>query len=202
VLDLIGLIPGIGDVVDGVSAGIYATYDEIENAIIALIGVTAIPFVSGIVIKKVVKPLVNKILELVGKTLEELAERAAKEAAEKAAKALVPDELLKELAESGEKYTPDDVVMVTKTPEGKLMWLEKGSSSSGLEHIVGRHADEFTERGIDDIPEFLSEVLKEAPVKVGTNSAGPFAEYLVDGKMYRVAYGGNGYVVSFFPLSK
>jgi hypothetical protein len=38
------------------------------------------------------------------------------------------------------------------------------------------------------------------PVKAGVNKAGPYAEYLIDGSKYRVVYGTNGYVVSFFPI--
>jgi len=29
---------------------------------------------------------------------------------------------------------------------------------------------------------------------------GPFADYLVDGNIYRVAYGTNGFIVSFYPI--
>lgn len=105
-----------------------------------------------------------------------------------------------ELAQSGVKYSADDVVMVTKTPEGKLMWLEKGNSSSGLNHIVDGHASHFTARGVDDISGFLNRLLQETPVKTGMTKAGPYAEYLIDGSKYKVAYGTNGYVVSFYPI--
>ena len=56
---------------------------------------------------------------------------------------------MKELADSGVKYNPDDVVMITKTPDGTLVWLEKGSSSTGLQHIIDRHAEHFVQRGIE-----------------------------------------------------
>ncbi len=105
-----------------------------------------------------------------------------------------------ELANSGVKYNPDDVVMVTKTPDGKIMWLENGNSSSGLQHINDGHAADFANRGVNDIPGFLNKTLQETPVKTGMTNSGPFAEYLIDGKMYKVGYGTNGYIVSFYPI--
>jgi len=90
--------------------------------------------------------------------------------------------------------------MVTKTPEGQLLWLEKGNSSSGLQHIVDGHAADFTNRGINDIPSFLNRTLQEVPVKTGMTNAGLYADYLIDGKMYKVGYGTNGYIVSFYPI--
>ena len=113
---------------------------------------------------------------------------------------LRPQSLMNELADSGVKHSSDDVVMVTKTPNGQLRWLEKGNSSSGLTHIADGHVTDFANRGINDIPSFLNQTLQETPVKTGTNPQGPFADYLVDGKMYKVVYGTNGYVVSFYPI--
>ena len=115
-------------------------------------------------------------------------------------KNLKPQNLMDELAQSGVKFNPDDVVTVVKTPDSKLLWLENGDSASGLQHIVDGHAADFANRGINDIPGFLSRTLQETPVKAGINKAGPYAEYLIDGRKYRVAYGTNGYIVSFYPL--
>ena len=109
--------------------------------------------------------------------------------------------LLKELIASGAKYNLDDIIFITKNAEGKLMWLEKGNALSGLSHIVIKHADEFAGKGITNIAEFLKEVLKTAPINTGANSIGPFAEYLINGQKYRVVYGTNGYLVSFYPFS-
>ena len=116
-----------------------------------------------------------------------------------AGKSLKPQNLMDDLANSGVKYSADDVVTVTKTPDGKLMWLEKGNNSAGLKHIVDGHATDFANRGITDIPDFLNRVLQETPIKTGVGKMGPFAEYMLDGKTYRIAHGTNGYIVSFFP---
>jgi len=109
-------------------------------------------------------------------------------------------DLLEDLVSSGAKHNADDIVIITKTPDGKLLWLENGNEGAGLRHIIDGHADDFAKRGIDDIPQFLEEVLQSEPIEVGVTESGPFAEYLVSGKRYRVAYGTNGYIVSFFPI--
>ncbi len=113
---------------------------------------------------------------------------------------LKPQNLVDELSKSGVKYNADDVVMVTKAADGKLMWLEKGNDSSGLKHMIKRHTTEFMKKGIDDIPSFLNKILQTKPIQTGVNPAGPFSEYLIDGVKYRVVYGSNGYIVSFYPI--
>lgn len=49
---------------------------------------------------------------------------------------LKPEHLMEELRVSGNKFTEEDVVMVTKTKEGELVWLEQGNSYAGLIHII------------------------------------------------------------------
>lgn len=104
-----------------------------------------------------------------------------------------------ELANSGVKCNLDEVVSVTKTADGKLLWLEQGNSSSGLTHILERHADDFAAQGIDDIPQLINDVLETTHIKVGSNDKGLYADYILNGNTYRLAYGTNGYIVSFYP---
>lgn len=108
--------------------------------------------------------------------------------------------LLAELAASEVKYNPEDIVMIIKTPDGKLLWLEKGNGKAGLKHIVDGHAADFEAKGIKNIPIFLNEILKTKPIKTGVGKNGPFADYLINGVKYRVAYGTNGFIVSFYPI--
>ena len=112
-----------------------------------------------------------------------------------------PKDLMEELAQSGVKYTADDVIMVTKTPDGSLLWLEKGNVDAGLHHIFYRHTKDFAGRNIKsmDILSFLHETLQTTPFNRGIGSNGPFAEYMMKGKSYTVAYGTNGFIVSFYP---
>ena len=113
---------------------------------------------------------------------------------------LLSTQLLDELAQSGVKYNPSDVSMISKTPEGKLLWLEKGNESSGLIHIVTRHGADFSAKGISDVPSFLYKVLQTDPVIQGAGAKGSFAEFQIGENRYRMAYGSNGYIVSIFPL--
>ena len=56
--------------------------------------------------------------------------------------------LLNELKQDGAKYNIEDVIMITKTPDGKLLWLEKGNSSAGYQHIINGHITDFANKGI------------------------------------------------------
>ena len=111
--------------------------------------------------------------------------------------------LLDELANSGVKYNPDDVVAITKNADGKLVWLENGNSNAGLEHIM-QHADQFATKGIssDKIPDFIMHALEEGKV-VGTQRTRTIYEVMYEGKLQRVAIsvGDNGFIVGANPKS-
>ena len=62
------------------------------------------------------------------------------------------------------------------------------------------HASDFANRKITDIPSFIARMLQENPIATGINKAGPYADYLIDGKKYRLGYGDNGYIVSCYPI--
>ena len=113
---------------------------------------------------------------------------------------LKPQDLMDELARSGVKYNPDEVIAVIRALDGKLMWLEKGNSKSGLTHILEKHADDFASLGTNDIPTLIKDVLKIKPINTGNNSKGLFADFVFKGQTYRMAYGTNGYIVSFYPI--
>ena len=113
---------------------------------------------------------------------------------------LKPQGLMDELATSGVKHNPNDVVMVIKISNGKLLWLENGTNSAGLKHILNRHAANFNDKGVSDIVSFLQQILRSTPINTGMGAGGPFADYLINGNTYRVAYGANGFIVSFYPI--
>ena len=101
---------------------------------------------------------------------------------------------------SGEKCNLDEVIVVTKTTDGTLLWLEQGNSKTGLTHIQDRHLEDFASQGVDDIPQLINEILKTEPIKKGQNQKGLYADYALNGNSYRLAYGTNGYIVSFYPI--
>lgn len=45
----------------------------------------------------------------------------------------------------------------------------------------------------------IHEVLQTQPTERGIRPTGPYAVYEIDGKEYTLAYGTNGYIVSFYP---
>ena len=116
---------------------------------------------------------------------------------------LKPQKLMVELASSGVKYNPDEVIAVTKTADGKSVWLEQGNEKAGLVHIM-RHKEQFASKGIssDNIPFFLLEAIKNGKI-VGIQRSRPIYEILYEGELQRVAIsiGENGFVIGANPKS-
>ena len=96
--------------------------------------------------------------------------------------------------------------MTSKLSDGKILWLETGSSSAGLTHIIQNHGQDLINKGvdIDNIPTFIkNELLTKTPSLRGIDVSGrPFSEYLVNGNKFRLAYGNNGFIVNLFPIKK
>jgi AmiR/NasT family two-component response regulator len=117
-------------------------------------------------------------------------------------------ELLGELARGGVKHTPESVVGIGRAADGRVVFLESGSSRAGLQHIVERHCGDFATRGIAEaqIPDAVMMAVTRGKV-VGQVGAGNHArlvyefEYL--GKTRRIAVGEarNGSIVTAHPGS-
>ena len=56
--------------------------------------------------------------------------------------------------------------------------------------------------GVEDIPTFLYDILAMEPKRQGVSANGPFSIYEVEGQEYLLAYGTNGYIVSFYPYGE
>ncbi len=113
----------------------------------------------------------------------------------------MPADLMEELAQSGVKYTPEDVLMVTKNSDGDLLWLETGNEDAGLTHIL-EHKQQLSKCGIEEeeIPSVIKSWLGTEPKLTGRNDKGPFSVYEYNGKDILIAYGDNGYIVSVYPV--
>lgn len=113
-------------------------------------------------------------------------------------KKIESENLIKELESKGVKFSRENIVFITKDKIGQIVWLEKGNSSAGLEHIIngnGRtpgHADDFKKAfGVpsDKIPEYLDKVISRGKivsnmlVKKG-NREGFERIYYYEGKHY------------------
>lgn len=115
--------------------------------------------------------------------------------------------LINEVISNGEKISPDKVVMITRDPSGKVVWLEEGNDSSGLEHIITKHGHEFNGKGIsnDEIPDYVLEAVYQGNI-VGTQgkrNPRTIYEFVYNGKKQRIAVqvGSNGYIVGANPKS-
>ena len=113
--------------------------------------------------------------------------------------------LLDELANSGVKYNPEDIVAITKTADGKLVWLENGTDTAGLNHIITEHADDFLNKGImqEQIPDYVMNALENGKI-VGYQGRGtgrPIYEFTYNGEIHKVAItvGNNGFIVGANP---
>ena len=115
--------------------------------------------------------------------------------------------LIDEVIANGEKITPANVVMITRDPTEKIIWLETGNDRSGLKHIIDAHGKEFNGKGIAnaDIPDFILEAVYQGNV-VGTQgkrNPRTIYEFIYNGVTKRIAVqvSVNGYIVSANPKS-
>ena len=115
--------------------------------------------------------------------------------------------LIDEVIANGEKISPDEVLLITEDPQGKIVWLETGNSSSGFQHIIEKHGSQFNSRGISDkdIPDYILEAVYQGSI-VGTRGKKDprtIYEFVYNGKKRRIAIqvSENGYIVGANPKS-
>lgn len=116
-------------------------------------------------------------------------------------------ELIEEVISSGEKISPDKVLLITRDPNGKIIWMETGNGKSGLEHIITEHGHQFNGKGIsnEDIPNYVLEAVHQDKI-VGTQgkrNPRTVYEFTYNGERQCIAIqvGSNGYIVSANPKS-
>lgn len=115
--------------------------------------------------------------------------------------------LIEEVISNGGKISPEKVVMITRDPAGKIVWLETGTKSAGLQHIIDEHGHEFNGKGIPnaDIPNYVLEAVYQGKI-VGTQgkkNPRTVYEFTYNGKKQRIAVqvSKNGYIVGANPKS-
>lgn len=114
--------------------------------------------------------------------------------------------LIKELKSSGVKFNKKNVKFITKDESGQIIWLETGTSSAGLEHIIEHHASDFSRAlniSKDGIPSYLKNIIKNGKIIDETNSRVGYTKvYKYKSKYYLVTgIGHNGYVVTAYPYN-
>lgn len=125
------------------------------------------------------------------------------------------NKLIKELENNGVKFSKEDIVFITKDKTGQTVWLEKGNSSAGLEHIIngtGRtpgHEKDFEKAfGVsrEQIPSFLNNVVSRGSVVSNEikniNGRIGFERIYYFNKKYYVlsGIGTNGFIVTAYPI--
>lgn len=115
--------------------------------------------------------------------------------------------LIDEVISNGHKISPDDIVMITRDPNGKIVWLENGNSRAGLNHIIDEHGHQFNGKGISNsnIPDYVLEAVYQGNV-VGTQgkrNPRTIYEFTYNGEKQRVAVqvSNNGFIVGANPKS-
>lgn len=109
--------------------------------------------------------------------------------------------LIDEVIADGKKISPDNVLLITKDPHGKIVWLETGNDSSGLQHIIKEHGKEFNDIGISNetIPNFVLEAVYQGKIigTQGKRNPRDVYEFIYNGEKYRIAVqvSTNGYIV-------
>lgn len=113
--------------------------------------------------------------------------------------------LVDELVSSGEKCKPENIVGITKTASGKIVWLETGTKRAGLNHIIEEHGSQFCGKGIsnDEIPNYIMEAVRQGNIVgyQGKKKPRTIYEFVYEGKKQRVAItiGPNGFIVGANP---
>ncbi|WP_159236243.1 two-partner secretion domain-containing protein [Raoultella terrigena] len=109
--------------------------------------------------------------------------------------------LFNEMTTQGIKFTPENVVSAAKDSSGKIIFLEKGSSKAGLQHIVESHGSQFAQIGVSEarIPDIVMKAVTDGKIVgyQGNGTGRPIYETMINGKKYNIAVtvGNNGYIV-------
>ncbi|MDF0551570.1 hypothetical protein [Kamptonema sp. UHCC 0994] len=115
--------------------------------------------------------------------------------------------LIAELRQNGIKHNPQNIIRIAKTAEGKIIFLETGNATSGLQHILKDHLSQFADRGIstDQIPDVIMMAVTQGQIvgSQGKTSSTPRSiyQFTLNGetKYLAVQVSENGYIVSANP---
>jgi hypothetical protein len=114
-------------------------------------------------------------------------------------------DLLDELQRQGIKHNPDDIVEIGRTEAGQIVFLEKGNSRAGLQHITERHAADFANVGVPEekIAKLVFTAVTTGRV-VGAQRTRPIYEVVFEGRLYKLAVsvGDNGFIVGANPVGR
>ncbi|MGK7925676.1 MAG: hypothetical protein AB4290_10585 [Spirulina sp.] len=115
--------------------------------------------------------------------------------------------LIAELRQLGIKHSPEQILQIVKTSDGKIVFLETGNPKSGLQHILENHASQFADQGMspDEIPSVIMIAITQGEIigLQGKRRKKPRAIYKFTYKdkikYLAIQIAENGYIVSANP---
>lgn len=122
---------------------------------------------------------------------------------------MVNEALVSELKNAGLKFKREDMVFVTRDKTGQVVWLERGNTAAGMEHIRSRGHDEQFARAFGipktEVERYLYKVVSQGAVvsnqvrHIGSRT-GYERVYYFEGRYCVVTgIGSNGFIVSAYP---
>ena len=126
-------------------------------------------------------------------------------AAEATAATVGRQALIAALRQAGVRFTQSAIVGITRTVVGRIVWLETGTATAGLTHIMQRHGSQFAVWGLRSsqaVGQFLVNTVRTL-TPVATQSGGAFDFVVRVGgaeRMVRIVIGSNGFIVTAHPL--
>ncbi len=119
------------------------------------------------------------------------------------------ESLIAQLREKKVKFSENDVLGITRMPDGKIVWLEHGNKSAGLNHIMEAHGEQFAEKGIDgedELVKFILLALSQGERVCRQGSSGDRWIYKVpyhgQDQWVAITVGSNGFIVGANPSSE
>ncbi len=111
--------------------------------------------------------------------------------------------LVNELRSSGINFTEANIVYIGRDQTGKIVWLETGNDTAGLQHIVKNHKSEFEANGIleNQIPDVVMRAVTTGRIVGYQSPTRPLYEVTFNGKTQHIAVtvSSNGFIVGANP---
>lgn len=110
-----------------------------------------------------------------------------------------------------EKFNKEEIIFITQDKTKQIVWLEKGDSEVGLQHIEIRHAKDFQDKhnvSKEKIANHLEDVFSKGEVEyvrevMRGGRRGLEKLYFHKGQYYLLSgLGTNGFIVSGYPIGK
>ena len=125
---------------------------------------------------------------------------------------LLDNDLITELRSAGVNFTEANLKLITKDIDGKILFLENGTSSAGLQHIIERHWNtnelmKYFDSQDEMIQKIYSTIKSESYItkEIITRNGREGLEYTfkmnvkTGEKTFKFGVGSNGYIVTFYP---